>query len=224
MFQYWIDVVASSLQGVWLDFARFIPSLVGAIIVFIVGLIVASGLGALVEKIFDALKLDSLLGKLGVEPYFERAGLRLRAARFLGQIVNWFLIIAFLLAASDILGLTGVSMFLRDVLNYIPNIAVAVLVMLAAVVLANFLRRVVTASVASAKLHGAHFLGTLAWWSVVLFGLLAALDQLNIATVIVQSLVTGLIAMLALAGGLAFGLGGKEYAAHLVGKLQGERR
>ncbi len=224
MFQYWIDVVASSLQGVWLDFARFIPSVIGAIIVFIVGLIVASGLGTLVEKIFDALKLDSLLGKLGIEPFFERAGLRLRASRFLGQIVNWFLIIAFLLAASDILGLTGVSMFLRDVLAYIPNIAVAVLVMLAAVVLANFLCRVVTASVSSAKLHGAHFLGSLTWWSVVLFGLLAALDQLRIAPIIVQSLVTGLIAMLALAGGLAFGLGGKEYASQLVSKLQGDRR
>jgi len=88
------------------------------------------------------------------------------------------------------------------------------------VVLGNVTKRVVVASVLSARLHAAHFLGTLSWWAVVVFGLLAALVQLNIATAIIQSLITGFIAMLALAGGLAFGLGGKEYAAHLLEKLR----
>lgn len=216
----WADVVAGSLQGLWLGVVSFLPTLIAAILVFIIGLVVAAGLGALVEKIFEAIRLDSLLNKLGLAPYFERAGLRLRGSRFLGQLVNWFLIIAFLLAASDILGLTALSMFLRDVLFYIPNIVAAVLIMLAAVVVANFSRRVVTASVMSAKLHAAHFLGALTWWAIVVFGLLTALVQLNIAQSIINSLVTGFIAMLALAGGLAFGLGGKEYAAHLVNRLR----
>ena len=218
--QNWADVVAGSLQGLWYGVMSFLPNIIAAIIVFVVGLVVAAGLGALVEKIFDSLRLDNLLNKLGLSPYFERAGMRLRGARFLGQLVNWFLIIAFLLAASDILGLTALSVFLRDVLFYIPNIVVAVLIMLAAAVLANFLRRIVMASVMSAKLHAAHFLGALTWWSVVIFGLLAALVQLNIAPSIIQSLVTGFIAMLALAGGLAFGLGGKDYAVHLVNRLR----
>lgn len=218
--QSWADVVAGSLQGLWLGVVSFLPTLIAAIIVFIIGLIVAAGLGALVEKIFEAIRLDSLLNKLGLSPYFERAGLRLRGSRFLGQLVNWFLIVAFLLAASDILGLAALSLFLRDVLFYIPNIAAAVLIMLAAVVVANLSRRVVTASVMSAKLHAAHFLGALTWWAITVFGLLAALVQLNIAPSIINSLVTGFIAMLALAGGLAFGLGGKEYAAHLVGRLR----
>ena len=177
-------------------------------------------LGALVEKIFEAIKLDSLLGRMGLGPYFERAGMRLRASRFLGQIVNWFLVIAFLLAASDVLGLFALSAFLKDVLFYIPNIVAAVLIMLAAVVLGNVLRKIVQASVMSARLHAANFLGTLTWWAVVIFGLLAALVQLNVAVAVIQTLVTGLIAMLALAGGLAFGLGGKDYAAYLIGKLR----
>lgn len=224
--QNWADVVAGSLQGLWVGLVAFLPNLIGAIIVFIVGLIVAAALGALVERIFEAVKLDSMLAKLGVQPYFERAGLRLRGARFLGQLVNWFLIVAFLLAASDILGLQALSAFLRDVLFYIPNIVVAVLIMLAAIVLANFLRRIVSASVMGAKLGGGGALGTLAWWAVVIFGLLAALVQLNIAPSIIQAFITGIIAMFALAGGLAFGLGGKEYAAHLLSKLreQTERR
>lgn len=216
----WADVVAGSLQGLWVGVVSFLPTLIAAILVFIIGLVVAAGLGALVEKIFEAIRLDSLLNKLGLSPYFERAGLRLRGSRFLGQLVNWFLIVAFLLAASDILGLTALSLFLRDVLFYIPNIVAAVLIMLAAVVVANFSRRIVTASVMSAKLHAAHFLGALTWWAIVVFGLLTAFVQLNIAPSIIQSLVTGFIAMLALAGGLAFGLGGKEYAGYLVNRLR----
>lgn len=218
--QNWVDVIAVSLQSAWAGVIGFLPSLIGALIVFVVGLVVASGLGTLVEKVLEALKLDVALGRMGLGPYFERAGLHLRAARFLGQLVNWFLIIVFLLAASDILKLFALSAFLRDVLFYLPNVAVAVLIMLAAVVVGNFARQVVSASVMSARLHAASFLGSLTWWSIVIFGFLAALSQLNVAVSIINSLVTGFIAMLALAGGLAFGLGGKEYAANLVNRLR----
>lgn len=218
--QSWTDVVVSSLQGLWYGVVNFIPNLLGALIVFVIGLVIAAGLSSLVEKIFNALKLDALLARLGLTPYFERAGLKLRGAHFLGQLVNWFLVIVFLLAASDILGLFALSAFLKDVLFYVPNIIVAVLIMLAAVVVGNFLRRLITASVMSARLHAAHFLGSLTWWAIVIFGLLTALVQLNVAPGIIQSLVTGFIAMLALAGGLAFGLGGRDYATHLVNKLR----
>ncbi len=218
--QTWTDVVASSLQNLWYGFAAFVPNLVGAIIVLIIGLIVAAGLGALVEKVFDAIRLDVFLKKIGLEPFFERAGMKIRAAYFLGRLVYWFVMVAFLLAVSDSLGLYALSQFLTSILNYLPNVIAAVLIMLAAVVLANVLRRLVSASVMSAKLHAAHFLGSLTWWSIVVFGFLAALTQLDIASAIIQSIVTGFIAMLALAGGLAFGLGGRDYATHLVNKLK----
>jgi hypothetical protein len=218
--QTWTDVVAASLQNLWLGFMDFVPRLIGSLIVLILGLIVAAGLGILVEKIFDAIRLDAFLKKIGLGPFFERAGLRLRAAYFLGRLVYWFIIVAFLLAAVDSLGLYALSQFLQSVLNYLPNVIAAVLIMLAAVVLANFLRRLTSASVMSAKLHAAHFLGTLVWWAIVVFGFLAALEQLNIAAAVIQSIITGFIAMMALAGGLAFGLGGRDYAAHLLGKLR----
>lgn len=218
--QSWTDVVVSSLQNLWVGFIGFIPSLIGALVVLIVGLIVAAGLGTLIEKIFDSVRLDSFLARLGLVPYFERAGLRLRAAHFLGRLVYWFIVVAFLLAASDILGLFALSDFLRQVLGYLPNVIAAVLIMLAAVVVGNFLKRLVSASVLSARLHAAHFLGTLTWWAIVVFGFLAALVQLNIATSIINSIITGFIAMLALAGGLAFGLGGRDYAADLIRRLR----
>jgi len=216
----WTTVVVSSLQNLWIGFASIVPSLIGALVVLILGLIVAAGLGTLVEKVFEAIKLDVFLGKLGLAPYFERAGLRLRGSHFLGRIVYWFILVAFLLAASDSLQLFALSSFLKDVLAYLPNVLAAVLIMLATVVVANFLKKLVTASVLGAKLHAAQFLGTLTWWSIAVFGFLTALVQLNIAASIINTLVTGFIAMLALAGGLAFGLGGRDYAAHLLGKLR----
>jgi len=212
--------IVGPLQNLWTSSVGFVPVLITALVVFILGLVVASGLGMLVERIFASLRLDSIMREVGFERHFEKAGVRLQASRFLGQLVFWFLTVAFLLAASDILGLTSLSMFLREVLAYIPNIVAAVLIMLAAVVIGGFARGTVRAAVKGARLPSSQFLGALTWWVIVIFGLFAALNQLNIAREIVNSIVTGFIAMLALAGGLAFGLGGKEYASHLIGKLR----
>ena len=220
--QSWTEVLVSSLQNVWLQVVTYVPNLLGAILVLIVGLIVASGLGALVERLIGMLKLDALLSRLGVSVYFERAGLRLDSSKFVGRVVYWFLVIAFLMASSDILNLNAFSGFLSDVLLYVPNIVVAVLVMLASVVVGNFLRKIVRSAVFGAKLHGGNFLGSLTWWSVVIFGLFTALLQLGIAIQLLQTVITGLIAMAALAGGIAFGLGGKEQAAQILEKLRKE--
>lgn len=218
--QDWTSLIISSFQNLWVGAVEVLGNIVGALIVLVIGLIVASGIGALVEKIISAVKLDRGLRTLGVEEYFQRAGLNLNSGKFFGKLVYWFLVVVFLLAASDILGFFALSDFLRQVLLYIPNVIVAVLIMLAGVVVANFLRNLVRASVKSAGLHAPGFLGTLTWWSVVLFGFFAALTQLGIAVSIINALVTGLVAMLALAGGLAFGLGGRDYAANLINRLR----
>jgi hypothetical protein len=220
MVQDWSYVVVGSLQNLWWGFINFVPSFVGALFVLVIGLIVAAGLGALVEKVLEAVRFDTFLQKLGLEPIFERAGLKIRAAYFFGRIVYWFIIVAFLSAVAESLGLYALSAFFVSIINYLPNVIAAVLIMLAALVLAHFLRRVVIASVMSAKLHSGPFLGTVTWWAIAVFGFLTALAQLDIATAIIQTIITGFIAMLALAGGLAFGLGGKDYAAHLLGKLK----
>ncbi len=216
----WSVVITQSLQGLWMGVIGFLPSLIGALVIVIVGLIVAAAFGTLVEKIFESVRLNKLLNSIGLAPYFERAGLKLNGALFLGKLTYWFLLIAFFLAASDALGLYAFSGFLSIVLAYVPSVIISVLVMLAAVVVANFLRNLIRASVKSAGLHAANFLGTLTWWAIIIFGFFAVLSQLNIAREIVNTIITGFIAMLAIAGGLAFGLGGKEYAAHLIGKLR----
>lgn len=220
LIQTWTDVLVGSLQGLWLQVASWLPNLIGALLVFLVGLIVAAGLGSLVEKVVAAFRLDSFLRKAGVEEYTKRANMELNAGHFLGELVYWFMLLAFLLAASDILGFYALSSFLQSVLAYLPNIVIAVLIMAASLVVANLAQHLVRASVLSARLHAVKFLGSAAWWVVMVFGGLAALAQLQIA--VSQTLIQGLVAMVALAGGLAFGLGGRDYAAHLIQKLQDE--
>lgn len=224
MMYNWAGSVVNRFDSLWLGTVQFLPMLIFALVVFLLGLIVAAGLGALVEKIFQTIKFDKFLSSIGLSPMFERAGLQLKGSRFLGQVVNWFLIIAFLLAVSDILGLEGLSSFLQSVLAYIPRFIAAILIMLATIVLGNFLRRVVSATVKSSKLNGADFLGSLTWWVIIVFGVLATLMQLQVAGDIIFAMIIGFIAMLSLAGGLAFGLGGKDYANHLINKLKDMER
>lgn len=220
IFTPWADIVANSLANLWLAMVAFVPNLFGALVIFLVGLVVASALGTLVEKLLNALKIDSWLGRAGIDTHVSRGGLRLRAAYFAGQIVRWFFIIVFAVAAADTLRLYALTAFLRDVLAYLPNVIVAALILVASLAIANVLARFVAASVSTARLQGSALLSTITWWAIVIFGVFAALIQLNVATAIIQTLVTGVIAMLALAGGLAFGLGGREYAAHLLEKLR----
>ncbi len=218
----WLNVLRASIQELWITVANFLPSLLGALAVFVIGLIVAAVLEKVVERVVYYIRLDALLKKLGVEAIIERAHMKLNSGLLAGRIVYWFFVLAFLLAASDILGFFTLSAFLRDVLQYVPQVLVAMLILLAALMLAGFLRGLVRASVMSANLHGAKGLGTLTWWVVVIFGLLTALVQLGVAVSIINTLITGLIAMLSLAGGLAFGLGGKEMAAKWLQKLENE--
>lgn len=216
----WLDTIALSIQGLWGTVLGFLPSLVGAIVILIVGLIVAAVIERVVERIAFYLKVDQLLRRLGFEDYLDRANVKLNSGHFLGRIVYWFLVIAFLLAASETLGFIAFSNFLQNVLNFIPNILVASLILVATLVAAHFLQGLVRASVLSAKLHSAHALGTLTWWVVFIFGFLTVLLQLGVAVQVINTLITGIIAMLALAGGLAFGLGGRDIAGDALKRLR----
>ena len=214
-----IQVVISSFQVLWAGSLMVLGKIVLALIVLIIGLIVASGISAIVERLIKIIKLDDFLKKLGIEEHFGRAGLKINSARFFGKLVYWFFVVAVLVAITEVLDFQTISSFLYQVLLYIPNVVIAVIILLAAIVVAHFLRGVVTASVKSAKLHSPALLGSITWWAVVIFGFLAALSQIGVAVSIINALVTGFVAMLAIAGGIAFGLGGKDAAAGVIEQL-----
>lgn len=217
----WGDVLITSFQDVWSGVANFLPLLVVSIIVFVVGLIIASALGKIVEQVVSALKVDKALENLGVEEVVHKAGLKLDSGAFLGGLIKWFFIVVFLVAAIDVLGLNQVNEFLSNVvLVYLPNVIIAVLLLIAGALIAGTMQRIVVSSAKAANITSAGALGGIAKWSIWVFAVLAALYQLGIVGDLIQTLFTGFVGMLAIAGGLAFGLGGKDVAAKYIEKLK----
>jgi small-conductance mechanosensitive channel len=215
----WATVLNASFQGLFYGLVAFIPNLVAAIIIFIVGWLIGAGLARVVEQVVAAVKVDQALRAAGVERVVERAGWKLNAGAFLGSLVKWFFIIVFLVAALEVLGLTTVTAFLSTiVLLYLPRVIVAVLILLVAAVVAEAAQRVVRGAAAAARMRAANFLGVMARWAIWVFAILAALDQLGISPFI-QTLFTGLVVALALAFGLAFGLGGQQAAARYLDRM-----
>ncbi len=214
------EVLQGPLVELWDTIVAYIPNVLGAIIVFILGIIIALVLRSVVVKLVAVLRLDELAKKLEIKNQFERAGVHLHIGHLLGWIVKWFFIIIALIAATDILGWRQVTEYLEQVVLFIPNVIIAVIILLAGILLANFVQSVVKSAVEAAKLASAKFLSGIAKWAILVFSFMAALVQLQIAPELINVLFTGLVAMLALGGGLAFGLGGKEHASRLIDRLK----
>ncbi|NQV89801.1 hypothetical protein HQ487_00165 [Candidatus Uhrbacteria bacterium] len=214
------DIFQGPLLQLWDTIVAYLPNLLGAIIVFIIGAIVAHVLQSVVIKVIALLRVDELAKRLDITSQFERAGLRLHIGALLGWIVKWFVIIIALIAATDILGWDQVTDYLQQVVLFVPNVIISVIILLAGILLGNFVQNVVKTAVEAAKLSSADFLSGIAKWAILIFTFMAALVQLQIAPELIRVLFTGLIAMLALSGGLAFGLGGQEHASRFLTRLK----
>lgn len=217
----WGVQLSSAFTGIGVQVLQFLPKLLLAIVIFIAGWVVGSVLAEVVSKIIKAIKIDTVLESAGARGLLRKAGFELNTGAFLGALVKWFIIIVFLVTALDILKLEAVNSFLMNVvLGYIPQVIVATLILIVAAVLADFVQKVTTGGARALESKSAGFVGGIARWSIWIVAILAALNQLGVASGMMQTLFTGLVAMLALAGGLAFGLGGKEVAADFLGKLR----
>ncbi len=213
---------SEALIELWNSFILFLPTFFIGLIVFIVGLIIGNGIAQLVEKIIDLLKIDPILENIGFKVFTDKANIRLDSGYFIGQITKWLIILSFLVAACNLWGLFAVGDFIKSIVVYLPNVLVAVLILLAAIILGEYFSKFIQASVAGAGLKYQNFLAAISRWTFLVFGMIAALSQLKVASYIVNTLFTGIVAMIAIAGGLAFGLGGKEVAQELLGKIKRE--
>ena len=214
------SLIQDSLRTLWSDVAGFVPQLIAAIVVFVIGWLIAVLIGKLAWHIVRTIQLDKGLESIGFRRAWERSGYKLDSAFFFYELVKWFFIILFLMVATNILGLTQVTDFLSGVVFYLPNVFVAAFVILIGVMVARFLQGVVAGSVRAAELASANLLGSMVKWVVLVFSWLVALDQLNVAPEIIRIVVTGVVAAGALALGLAFGLGGRDHADDFIGKLR----
>lgn len=223
LIQQWSDVLAQSFRDLWTDIILYLPNILISIIIFIVGWVFASLIGKWIATLVRSVKVDTALQSIGIQDLVNRAGYRLDSGAFFGALVKLFIIIVFLIAALDVLGLEQINQFLNAVvIGYIPNVIAAAIILLLAAVIGDILKNIVEGSAKAAGVVYADLLGGITKWAIWVFAILAAFNQLGIGAVFAQTLFTGLVAMLALAGGLAFGLGGRDAAARYIEKLRSD--
>lgn len=216
----WGDVFNSSLQELWWGFVQFAPRLIIAIVLFIIGWFLGNLIAKAFEQVFTALKIDHLFQSVGAENLFRKAGMTFNSGYFVGQVMKWFVIIIFLLPSLSLVGLDSIGSFLKDdVLMFLPRVIVAAFILIIATVVSDALSKVIIAGSKSMNLRSAHMLGLIAKYAIWTFAFIIALGQLGVAAAYMQILFTGLIAMFAIAGAIAFGLGGKDAAARLLSKI-----
>ena len=223
LIQTWANVLTGSFQNLWYGVVAYIPNIIVAVVIFVVGWLVGAALAKVVEQVLKSLKLDAALKNTGLNDVVERAGFSLNTGMFLGMLVKWFVIIGFLVASLDVLGLSQVNSFLKDVvLSYLPQVIVAVLFIIVGALLAELAKDVVTGAARAAEVRSAGFAGSVAKWAIWIFAILAALDQLQVATAFIQTLFTGIVVAISLALGLAFGLGGQDAAGRYIERVKAD--
>ncbi len=218
--QEWSNAFSTSLKEVGGKIFRFIPNLLIAIVILVFGWLIAVWLGKLVNKVVKITGLNSLFQKFKVEDFLKKTGWKNDVADFFGVLVKWIVLIVVFVTTADALNLHPVTDFLNKVLSYSPSVIAAVGILLVGVLLGNFLGNVVKGTVKAAEIKYADVLGTITRYVILIFSVLAALIQLGIATSLIQILVWGFVGSIALASGLSFGLGGKDVAAEILGKIK----
>ncbi len=146
----WSQALAGSFQGLASGIIAYVPNIVIAIILFVVGWVVGDAIGLWTAKIVRAIKIDKVLEKLDLHVLLQRAGYRLDSGLFLGTLIKWFVILGFLVAALDVLQLEQINAFLREILVYIPRVIIATLILIIAAIVADVLQKIVVASAKAA--------------------------------------------------------------------------
>ncbi len=211
-----IDSVNSIVTPFWKSFVNFLPDLLGGLLILIIGIILANILKRVLVSIFNFFKLDRLFQQ---SKSIEKGEIKLWE-EIIAEILRWTIIILFLIPTLQVWGLSESTAVLKQILFYIPNVIVAIVIGFVGLVTSNLVANLVKRTI---KSMGATFANSLAVFTktiIVFFTVLVVLSQLGVAQDIIRILFTGIIGMLALAGGLAFGLGGKDVARELLEELR----
>lgn len=212
----WQQALFLAGSNILSSFVNFLPDLLGALVIFFVGIILAKWVKALVVKVLGLVSLDKLVRSTGFNQFLTKAEIKVKVEAFLGEIVRWLIIAVFSIAAINVIGLTTVSAVLTSLLAYIPNIISAVLILTVGVMLAGLVENLVKGTVSQVEVKTSRLLSKIASYLVVIVAILAAINELGIAQSLINTLFTGLVATLTLGIGLALGLGGKDVISKML--------
>ncbi len=208
------------LEGLWVSFLTFIPDLVGALLIFIIGWFFAVGVGKLITGILTKLKFNSFFESESWEEAMEKAEVKLNMSEFLGSIVKWIIILVVLHLSVGVLGFEQFEELMGRIVGYLPNVIVAALIFVAAVMVADFLSKIMVAATEKADFAHTSLMGAIVKGAIWIFAIFAILIELGIAEELLTTLFEALVYMIAIAGGLAFGLGGKDVAKKTIEKMK----
>ena len=215
----WLLIMQPLLQ----QLIAFVASLVVAIVIFIIGYLISVGIGKVISEILKSVKFNKLFEKEGWRKALQRANIDINPSEFIGVIFKWVFVVVTLLIAVDILGLTTFAGFLTEVLNYLPNVIVAVLVFVVAVVITDIVEKVVRASVERLRVGSGYMVSSIVKWAIWVFTFFLILDQLLPDSTLIKTLYTsivyGLVGAVALGAAIAIGLGGKDTAGKYIAEM-----
>lgn len=212
----WQNALLASWAQVWTSFLGILPSLLGAIVIFGVGLLLAYWVKRLIIEALKLIKFEKVSSSIGADKYLAKAEIRFGLIELLGTTVEWIIILVFFLAAVDILGLSAVSAVLATVLGYIPNVIAAALIFAAGYIVAGLAAALVRSALVSVDHEAARPIGGLTRWVILLVAFFAAMDQLKIAQGLIATFFQGLTYTIVLVVGLSVGLGAKDLVAKIL--------
>lgn len=216
----WSTTTSEALRESWTRIINYLPNLLGAIVIIIIGVIVANVLRWIVSRVIETIRLQGAFDQLDFAKTLKGAKLNTNLASLAGEFVKWVTIILFLIPSASVLGLPQVSNVLNAIVAYLPNVGVAIIMLFLGALFAQFIGNIVQATATGLGSTTSLSLAALSRYIIYIFAGLAALAQLGIATQVINILLTGLVAAAAIASGLAFGLGGKESASDLITKIR----
>ncbi len=217
--QQQIDVFVSSLTSFWTQLAAFVPQLLAALLLLFIGWLLANLVRTGVTKLLDVLRFDSLAEKTGIEAFLKQGNIDLSLSRLLAKLAYWVVIFIVIVTVANSLGLHIVADLFNKIVLYIPNIIVAILVLVLGVLVARFINRMVFAYLNNIGVQGALTISTLSEYGVIIFVVFVALEQLQIGTSLLTAAFQIGFGAIGLAFALAFGLGGREWAASVIKKM-----
>ena len=222
--QYQIDIFLSSLNQFWVELVHFVPKLLAALVILFFGWLVAKVVRIGVKRLLELTHFDTFAQKSGLEAFMQSAQFKVTLSGIISEVVYWLVILLFVITGANSLGLNEVAALLKELASYLPHIIVAILVVIFGTLFARFINRLVFAWLHSIKFEQALIISTSAEYCIQILAIFIGLEQLGIGMQLIHALFVIVFGAVFLALAIAFGLGGRDWAARIIEQSQQKKK